>query len=260
MSFEITDESDQRLNRIPPAYDKCELCYREEEDGITLKRCSTCKTKFYCSMRCQNKDWKKHKFECSLLPLGTLVYREPLDASGQAVLDGEVQRVSDVLQTWIDAYDAHDDAKLTTPLPEDDLLQHLDLAPPYDAVSYTRLPPDHLTYPFRLPFTLIARLFLTHATTPSSSSPPPDIQRLEDLFAGYQSPDACWAPKYMCLPGMLSPGEYAMIAPLLVVFKMEMWRGQERKKSGEGWGTLAVDKRFVLLAAFGKRRYMTKGR
>ncbi|THH17652.1 hypothetical protein EUX98_g9087 [Antrodiella citrinella] len=79
------------------------------------------------------------------------------------------------------------------PSPEDDHLQHLVLAPPYDAASYTRLPPDHLVHPFRIPFLLIARLFLIHATTPSPSSTPSDIQRLEDLFSAYEGPDTCWA-------------------------------------------------------------------
>lgn len=41
----------------------CKLCGKTEG----LKQCTQCKEVKYCSKECQVKDWKEHKFECSIM-------------------------------------------------------------------------------------------------------------------------------------------------------------------------------------------------
>ncbi|TCD59961.1 hypothetical protein EIP91_011002 [Steccherinum ochraceum] len=270
------DASGEDLNRSPPVYDECEQCHRmeeDEEDGeFILLRCSTCKNKFYCSVACQNKGWKTHKYDCSLLPIGTLAIKQPLETSAQAQLDAEVQRVSEVLRTWADACDpqtadSEDTAAASSHVvqPEDELIKDLPNTLPvaYSSQTYTRLPAQHASYPFRLPSILIARLFLIHAMTPSPTNTLDEIQRLETIFAGYEGPDPWWPPKYVCRPGDLSPGEYAMLSQVLVVSSMAAIRAGGKEKGdeevgGEAWKKRAFDMRFVRLMQLMKRRFMTK--
>mmetsp|Transcript_11869 Transcript_11869/g.32105 ORF Transcript_11869/g.32105 Transcript_11869/m.32105 type:complete len:94 (+) Transcript_11869:138-419(+) len=44
---------------------KCELCGKDAE-----KRCSRCKTAWYCSRECQLAGWKKHKPFCQMVTDG----------------------------------------------------------------------------------------------------------------------------------------------------------------------------------------------
>ncbi|KAH8099891.1 hypothetical protein BXZ70DRAFT_225220 [Cristinia sonorae] len=265
----------QDLNRLPPAHDECESCHRMEDEGITLRRCSTCKTKFYCSERCQLKDWKSRKFDCSLLPIGTLEYRTALSDDAQAQLDAEVQRVSELLYAWEQACEEYTEGSQNSAvalskvsLPEDQLIKDINqnLAAPYSSATYTRVPKDHKTYPFRLSLALITRLFLIHITTPSASISEESIQYLETLLSGVQGPDPMWAPKYLCLPGALSPGEYDLLAQMLPVYARVHMRGKQsdaekeegKKKGTEAWKKTAYESRFFFLALLYKRRFMTK--
>lgn len=50
------DDSSQAL--------RCDRCYRQSSN---LKRCSACKTVFYCCANCQRSGWGLHKFECAIL-------------------------------------------------------------------------------------------------------------------------------------------------------------------------------------------------
>lgn len=51
---------------MPPTPDFCSICEKQTSDGVTLSRCSRCKTIFYCSIECQKADWKvRHKKECA---------------------------------------------------------------------------------------------------------------------------------------------------------------------------------------------------
>lgn len=46
--------------------DFCSTCEKQTSDGVTLSRCSRCKTIFYCSIECQKIGWKaNHKKECA---------------------------------------------------------------------------------------------------------------------------------------------------------------------------------------------------
>lgn len=44
---------------------QCQKCGITPVDGNTLKKCSRCKSAFYCSRDCQKEDWKQHKKRCN---------------------------------------------------------------------------------------------------------------------------------------------------------------------------------------------------
>ena len=44
-------------------YPICEMCGRKEKEA-TLKKCSRCKSLWYCSKECQRKNWSSHKLQC----------------------------------------------------------------------------------------------------------------------------------------------------------------------------------------------------
>ena len=80
----------------------CHSFSQEAVAWLTSSLLLTCQ-----SQACQLKHWKKHKFHCSLLPIGNLAYVEAVDADSYAKIESEVQRVSEVLQTWMDAYEPY---------------------------------------------------------------------------------------------------------------------------------------------------------
>jgi len=43
---------------------RCDSCFHL---SLKVHRCSSCKTKVYCSAECQAEDWKVHKFCCEEL-------------------------------------------------------------------------------------------------------------------------------------------------------------------------------------------------
>jgi hypothetical protein len=50
-----------RVTRV----ERCRSCGKpENEEGVSLKKCSRCQKVKYCSGDCQKKDWKKHRAEC----------------------------------------------------------------------------------------------------------------------------------------------------------------------------------------------------
>ncbi|KAL1661549.1 hypothetical protein GGF50DRAFT_117860 [Schizophyllum commune] len=89
---------------LPPPCDECEACYKKATGGAPLLRCSSCKAKFYCSPKCQKKDWKTHRKNCSPLAL-PLVPTVPERTPG---LVAEVQRVASLLKDLRDACTAID--------------------------------------------------------------------------------------------------------------------------------------------------------
>lgn len=48
---------------------QCDSCGRWETAPLIFPRCGYCKTKFYCNVECQKRDWlSKHKTQCTLEP------------------------------------------------------------------------------------------------------------------------------------------------------------------------------------------------
>uniref|UniRef100_A0A7S3PM83 MYND-type domain-containing protein n=1 Tax=Aplanochytrium stocchinoi TaxID=215587 RepID=A0A7S3PM83_9STRA len=48
----------------------CSFCGRTNKDGKALKRCSRCKSAYFCDTDCLSSAWKSfHKYDCSRPPL-----------------------------------------------------------------------------------------------------------------------------------------------------------------------------------------------
>ncbi|KAJ7673440.1 hypothetical protein B0H17DRAFT_1083039 [Mycena rosella] len=229
----------KRLNKAPPAEDFCALCFKEsEEENIRMQKCSSCKNAFYCSTACQKKDWnKKHKFECSSLPIGELAYLEKMAEAEYKATDDEVRRVSLVLQQWMDAYEPHKSEKNWNPklFGPNQLLKDIELS--YPCSVYTRTLPD----PFRTQMVRIIRLFLIHflaspafprehnPTGTPSDDPLHNAKALEWSINGSSIPSSytqLWAPKIVCRPGELSPPEYIALPFYLWNITMGMEEGE----------------------------------
>ncbi|KZW01579.1 hypothetical protein EXIGLDRAFT_830040 [Exidia glandulosa HHB12029] len=263
----------EELNKLPPADSECSVCYADtEEDGIKLLRCTSCRNQFYCSVACQKKDWKKHKHNCSPLPVGELEYLPAVDAEKAQELTAEVQRVANVLHQWELAYDARRAEKgfNAAVLEQNADILKIELQPPYDQTSYTRLPPDHQTFKYRPIITLIARLFLIHLMTPSFSKSIEDVDALQQYLLQTQIPSTggfaqLWGPKIACRPGDLSPGEYVQLAGMMQVLNIQEWFKSSGGKEGGGgqveFGSVeekAFARRLVDLALISKTLWNVK--
>ena len=120
-----------RYLREPKAGRVDEVFYVQEQ--ILLRKSSASSTyderdslPFFSAVQseaCQKKDWKSHKYNCSLLPLGTLTRRVSLSDQSQQQLDTDVERVSELLLAWRDAYEPMinlNGRNSTARIPEDD--------------------------------------------------------------------------------------------------------------------------------------------
>ncbi|KAK0194255.1 hypothetical protein F5146DRAFT_426949 [Armillaria mellea] len=43
----------------------CVVCQKTAGEDCDIKQCSACKTRRYCSIKCQGTDWPTHRQECS---------------------------------------------------------------------------------------------------------------------------------------------------------------------------------------------------
>mmetsp|Transcript_6648 Transcript_6648/g.9651 ORF Transcript_6648/g.9651 Transcript_6648/m.9651 type:complete len:492 (-) Transcript_6648:39-1514(-) len=64
--------SSGRWEGLNPSWDKffsfsCLICKRGSVSHTNLSRCSKCRLAYYCSSKCQKKDWEHHKCLCPLL-------------------------------------------------------------------------------------------------------------------------------------------------------------------------------------------------
>jgi splicing suppressor protein 51 len=50
----------------PPIEKSCNACGKTDCGTTSLKKCSRCKSAWYCSQRCQKTDWKFHKEACTI--------------------------------------------------------------------------------------------------------------------------------------------------------------------------------------------------
>ncbi|CAD8117731.1 unnamed protein product [Paramecium sonneborni] len=60
--------------------DSCQICNKQDAE---LLRCSQCKSIYYCSIECQKKDWKDHKFICSEIVLKQQREKQRTDRKAQ---------------------------------------------------------------------------------------------------------------------------------------------------------------------------------
>ncbi|RDB18193.1 putative protein MSS51, mitochondrial [Hypsizygus marmoreus] len=61
----------EQLQRIPPVTavigQACYACFKGEGAGVTLQKCTKCRSVRYCGPACQKADWKQHKGICRAL-------------------------------------------------------------------------------------------------------------------------------------------------------------------------------------------------
>ncbi|TCD66502.1 hypothetical protein EIP91_001278 [Steccherinum ochraceum] len=268
--------ADPRLNRLPPADDVCCVCYEEAD---RMMRCSTCRNMFYCSQKCQKKDWSKDKQPHK--NAYTHAHKHPIEGQAHQDLEDEVHRVAEILQKWMDAYEPYladtknNDVWKTGGLPEDLLIRDIQLSSAYSSDTYKRVPEGHPTYAYRLPTTLIARLFLIHLATPSPTRTTSDLRKLENWLGAIppfpNAPTKLWPPKLLCRPGELSPGEYdAVLSVLPVIGEADMdldaeenpdeakEAGAGKKMSEQRWKKVAFMSRYHNLAHISRMLFITE--
>ncbi|KAJ6454482.1 hypothetical protein C8R47DRAFT_1167117 [Mycena vitilis] len=186
--------------------------YDEPETPPTLMRCSTCKNRFYCSTGCQKKDWKEHKWNCSVFPgadgqpLATII---EIDDEFRT----EVRRVVAILKEVAEVL-KDDKKKLTAPMLAP-LLQITSELP--DRLRYSRAVEGSEQFKYRLPIVTACRLLLVDYVATLDDA---GRARYTEFFAGMQLPmDFCemYGPKFVARPADLSPGEYAMLAQTMAM-------------------------------------------
>ncbi|KAI5829446.1 hypothetical protein K523DRAFT_337853 [Schizophyllum commune Tattone D] len=87
------------LINIAPPGGACEVCLGKPSEAQPLQRCSSCRAKFYCSSKCQKKDWKAHKMDCSPLTLPLV----PTIPKRSPEMIAEVKKVANLLKRVYDA-------------------------------------------------------------------------------------------------------------------------------------------------------------
>ncbi|KAK7031828.1 histone-lysine N-methyltransferase SMYD3 [Favolaschia claudopus] len=197
----------------------------EQEARKTLMRCSTCKNRFYCSARCQKKDWKEHKWNCSALNATPPTSIE-IDDEFRAEKERVVLILKDVAAALKD-----DKNKLTASMIAP-LLEITATLPP--RLQYPRPIQDSEKFKFRLPIVTACRLLLI-----SYVSALDDTQKGEfvKFFAGMELPSSfceMYGPKIAGRPADLSAGEYAMLGQVMPMWVIgEGMRKVEVKKAAE---------------------------
>ncbi|KAF9068894.1 hypothetical protein BDP27DRAFT_764420 [Rhodocollybia butyracea] len=202
----------EQLIPLPEAYTECEACGEEDED-VTLLRCSRCKNKFYCSERCQRSDWKTHRFDCSELPVaGDALAILSCDSE----LQTEVARVIQSLKQWRDASDRNAKANkeaLKGLQESQDILEWEKQLP--TAFQYSHSPALHQKHVFRKPLMLIARLLFSYSI---AVLPADEKTALTKYIASTDFPSSfpqLYAPKVVARPAKLSSGEYETLTQIL---------------------------------------------
>ncbi|KAJ7159059.1 hypothetical protein C8R43DRAFT_358549 [Mycena crocata] len=239
--------------------------YDSDENASTrepLMRCSMCKNRFYCSAKCQKKDWKEHKWNCSVFPsadgfpAATVI---EIDDEFQA----EVKRVVGILKEVADTL--KDEKKLSAPmlapLPKitSELPEHL---------RYARAIQDSDEFKYRLPIVAACRLLLIDYISTLDET---DRKRYEEFFTSMELPmDCCemYGPKIVGRPADLSPGEYAMISqvmPMWIISQIGTVKAERKEQMGEEAVEGDVEERkkgmqWVWLAVMSKKAYSAKSK
>jgi len=228
---------------LPEALSYCEVC--DEEPGPAgMLRCSRCRNKFYCGAGCQREDWKKHKMDCSLLPLMPL---PSPDIKPSEELEAEVRRVEELLKAIRDSWKDLEKDQVVGQPPNEAVrrakrqthefkkLSTLEFAPEFAYDRAQELPPLKRT------LIRIIRLYFLHDIAHLSSQVEADA--LVEFFAGCQLPSSfpqLFGPKIVARPGDLSPGEYGMIVKILPIRYMPQSKeGEPEKQRSDRWMNLA---------------------
>jgi hypothetical protein len=211
------------------------------------------------SETCQLKDWNRHKYNCSVLPPEGLT-RATITCDEE--MQFEVDRITSLLKRWKSELPEEKSKglkpnfNLAARLPEakailgafiyeshhsnatDDV--PLDLKIP-ERFHYSRLPPDHKKFPYRVPLMLITRLFLLHLIATLSDEM---LVQFRDYLGRCtntmpSSMAQVFPPKVFSRPADLSPGEYDTLARLfgtMITANGDPFNCDREKK----WFTLAT--------------------
>ncbi|KAJ6488955.1 hypothetical protein C8R45DRAFT_1097296 [Mycena sanguinolenta] len=168
----------------------CVVCF----DSTSLMRCSMCKNRFYCSAKCQKRDWRQHKWNCSVLPVDGLPAATVIEINDE--FNEAVKHVSPAMLAPL----------LRFP---DELPSHL---------QYARAIKHSATFKYRLPLITITRLFLVSYVIALAPAPAQRAKYLDWFVQCFPSVDTPpdWSemhgPKIVGRPADLSPGEYMVLA------------------------------------------------
>ncbi|KAJ7159054.1 hypothetical protein C8R43DRAFT_358418 [Mycena crocata] len=238
--------------------------YDTDENDFTrepLMRCSTCKNRFYCSAKCQKKDWKEHKWNCSVFPSA-----DGLPAATVIEIDdvfrAEVKRVAEILKEVADALKDEKkklSASMLAPLLKitSELPEHL---------RYTRAIKDSDEFKYRLPIITACRLLLIDSISTLDET---ELQRYSESFSSMRIP-ASWCemygPKIVGQPADLSPGEHEMVSQVMPILgtmsEMEHAKA-ERREAVESEGTDVGEQeelQWISLGLVSKKAYSAKSR
>ncbi|KAJ7240141.1 hypothetical protein B0H12DRAFT_57534 [Mycena haematopus] len=221
-------------NDVKATYEQelvCSVCLRETTNKEPLKRCSTCKNRFYCvcilsslasslmtrsapqSAKCQKKDWKEHKWNCSVLPVDGLPAATVVEIDDQ--FKKSVKGVVAILKEVADAL--KDDKTVVSKSMVAPLLRIPSELPP--SLHYKRAIEDSDKYPYRLPIITACRVLLIDYISGLDVA---QRQEYENFLGEVTIPTSyceMYGPKIVGRPADLSPGEYTMLAQVL----MPMW-------------------------------------
>jgi len=194
----------------------------------SLMRCSMCKNRFYCSAKCQKSDWKEHKWNCSVLPVGGLPAATVVEINDE--FKTEVKRVVAILKGVAAAL--KDEKKLSAPMLAPLLRIPSELP---DCLRYKRAIQDSDKFKYRLPIVTACRLLLIDYVSALDEA---HRQKYENFFASMDLPTSfceMYGPKIAGRPADLSPGEYAMLSQVMPMWVMpEMERAKAGKKEEVG--------------------------
>ncbi|KAJ7091762.1 hypothetical protein C8R44DRAFT_816751 [Mycena epipterygia] len=225
----------------------------------SLMRCSMCKNRFYCSAKCQKSDWKEHKWNCSVLPVGGLPAATVVEINNE--FKTEVKRVVAILKEMAAAL--KDEKKLSVPMLVPLLKIPSELP---DCLRYKRAIQDSDKSKYRLPIVTACRLLLIDYVSALDEA---HRQKYENFFASMLLPTSfceMYGPKIAGRPADLSPGEYAMLSqvmPMWVMPEMERAKAGNKDEVGkagaeENAGEQNEGMQWVWLAVMLKRVYNAK--
>jgi len=194
----------------------------------SLMRCSTCKNRFYCSAQCQKGDWKEHKWNCSVLPVGGLPAATVVEIDDE--FRTEVKRVVEILTEVADA-SKDKQKKRSAPMLAPLLKINSELP---DRLRYKRAVQDSDEFKYRLPILTACRLLLVDYISALDEA---HRQEFEGFFAKLSVPTSyceLYGPKIVGRPADLSSGEYSIISQLMPMWMVgEMEKAKATKKKEE---------------------------
>ncbi|KAL1742611.1 hypothetical protein HDZ31DRAFT_84003 [Schizophyllum fasciatum] len=246
---------------IPPPYSACEACGEEADGHVQLLRCSTCKNKFYCSARCQKKDWKEHKMNCSPLPVPLI----PNVPQKGPEMTGEVERATRLLKRVFDSWETIDNDEKLKGLSDTEKLKIKVKEASFKELIQYEFSPEfkwktsllEKQHPLDRNLHSLRRLFwIDQVARIADEKERDDWQKMLDSMRLPSSFPQIVPDKVLACPGDLSPGEYEMLAQVANIQSL-------RPKAAEDGGTqeaedAAYAKRWLHLAVIHKQSHESR--